>query len=58
MVSTGSAGGGRYGYHNMRHLPDLPKGEVTIHMYVGGNDHRVWMVDGEPFFIEETFIVE
>ena len=45
-------------YANMRHLPDLPKGEVTIHMYLGGNDHRVWMVDGEPFFIEETFIVE
>jgi hypothetical protein len=45
-------------YAPMRHLVNLPKGEVTIHMYLGGNDHKVWVVDGEPLFVEETFVIE
>ena len=45
-------------YANMLHLTDLPKGEVALHVYIGGNDHKVWMIDGEPFFAEEVFTVE
>jgi len=45
-------------YANMRHLVGLPQGEVTIHVYMGGNDHKVWMVDGQPLFVEKTFVIE
>ena len=45
-------------YANMRHLVNLPKGEVTVHVYMGGNDHKVWMVDGSPLFVEKTFMIE
>ena len=45
-------------YGHALHLIDLPKGEVTVHMYLGGNDHKVWIADGEPLFIEETFMIE
>ncbi len=45
-------------YTDMRHLIDLPKGEATIHVYLGGNDHKVWVADGQPLFVEETFIIE
>lgn len=45
-------------YGTMRHMVGLPKGEVTIHMYLGGNDHKVWIADGEPMFIEKTFMIE
>ncbi len=45
-------------YANVRHLIDLPKGEVTIHMYLGGNDHKVWVANGQPLFVEETFFIE
>lgn len=45
-------------YGEMLHLIDLPKGEVSLHVYMGGNDHKVWIVDGQPFFAEETFRIE
>lgn len=45
-------------YADMRHLVGLPQGEVTIHVYMGGNDHKVWMVDGAPLFVEKTFVIQ
>lgn len=45
-------------YAEMRHMINLPKGEVTIHMYLGGNDHKVWIAGGQPMFIERTFVIE
>ena len=45
-------------YGTMRHMINLPKGEVTLHVYLGGNDHKVWMVDGAPLFVEKTFVIE
>ena len=45
-------------YANRHHLIDLPKGEVTIHVYLGGNDHKVWVANGNPLFVEETFFIE
>ena len=45
-------------YGNALHLIDLPKGEVTIHMYLSANDHKVWIIDEEPLFIEKTFMIE
>jgi len=45
-------------YAKRHHLIDLPKGEVTIHIYLGGNDHKVWVANGEPLFVERTFVVE
>jgi hypothetical protein len=45
-------------YADMRHMIDLPKGDVTIHMYLGGNDHKVWVADGQPLFVERTFLIE
>jgi hypothetical protein len=45
-------------YADMRHLVNLPKGEVTIHVYLGGNDHKVWVADGQPLFVAETFFIQ
>lgn len=45
-------------YGNMLHLIDLPKGEISVHMYLGGNDHKVWVANGEPVFVEKTFMIE
>lgn len=45
-------------YGNALHLIDLPKGEVTIHMYLSANDHKVWITNEEPLFIEKTFMIE
>lgn len=45
-------------YAKRHHLISLPKGEVTIHVYLGGNDHKVWVANGGPLFVEETFFIE
>lgn len=45
-------------YADMLHLIDLPQGEVTLHVYLGGNDHKVWVANGQPLFVEETFVIE
>jgi len=45
-------------YANMRHMTNLEPGEVTIHIAMGANDHRIWIVDGEALFVERTFTVE
>ena len=45
-------------YSPIHHLIDLPQGEVTIHVYLGGNDHKVWVANGQPLFVEETFVIE
>lgn len=45
-------------YAKRHHLINLPKGEVTIHVYLGGNDHKVWVANGNPLFVEETFFIE
>lgn len=36
----------------------LAAGEVTIQVYRGGNDHKVWMIDGAPLFVEKSFVIE
>ena len=45
-------------YAKRHHLINLPKGEVTIHIYLGGNDHKVWVANGNPLFVERTFYIE
>lgn len=45
-------------YAKRHHLIDLPKGEITIHIYLGGNDHKVWVANGQPLFVEETFFIQ
>ncbi|SFS21421.1 hypothetical protein [Yoonia litorea] len=45
-------------YGNYHHFNNLPEGDVTIHIYLGGNDHRIWVANGEPLFVERTFQVE
>ncbi|WP_342069902.1 hypothetical protein [Yoonia algicola] len=43
---------------DMPHLVNLPKGEGAIRLYLGGNDHKVWVADGQPLFVEETFFIQ
>ena len=45
-------------YSPIHHLTDLPQGEVTVHVYLSGNDHRIWVANGQPLFVERTFSVE
>ncbi len=45
-------------YAKRHHLIGLQEGEVTIHIYLGGNDHKVWVANGQPLFVERTFVIE
>lgn len=58
VLITDIAARGPENQENLIDLTHLPKGEVTIHMYLGTNDYKVWIVDAEPLFIEKTFMIE
>lgn len=40
------------------HLPDLPKGEVTVEVTLNANDHRPLAVNGAPITAREVLTVE
>lgn len=40
------------------HLPNLPKGEVTVEVTLNANDHRPLAVNGAPITAREVLTVE